>query len=1159
MCAKRHRPVEPRNFANVSWSWLNETPQPGAPLAAVQTRHVYLYRLHDADGIDDISRWSQRCPALLVVLDDQQSALMTPALAAGATHCIFDDELTADSIARHANRCWSIKDAAAQRLDGDAAMQAVIGTSPIMLHRWRMDDKICIRFEYISQNISRFGYCSEEFLSGRVNWIDLMHSDDREKAREQFEQRIRDGSPDYRLRYRILTKKGEYRWVEDTAQIKLDSEGHTFFQGFILDVTERVADQQSLRRAINMAASSETRLTEQVQEQQTLLDNIDLGILILDGRSRIVGSNKLARSLWQLDEAFIATKPTAEQTIRHCFAHGVYDFPESELEAQILKRQQLYRRNDRQHSEIKRADGQIYRFNMTPLADGRRILTYYNITALKNAQVDLLSERKKLVENENRFRKLYNAANRNHKELLLLDKLQAAISNKLELKDLFNTAVNSISSIFGYDIVLIHVANGSESDHFAGVTEEPRTIHPLTTQIIDTVVRTGEPLLQHSPAATGDGDACESLSSILGIPLRSSSNSPAVLIVESVTAPLKHSDMLLMQKVAEQLKMARENVELLATVNSDLQRTRAMSTLSCDLNSVETVQSLYQLITSSSISIIEADAAAIYSFDSTGGFIPLHQSQDYRDYPGRENDNPLARAAASSEVTQAITPVGNTGTPIYDISLCVPLFHKSSIWGVLELRRYQHRRTFSLADETLLVGIGNQLSAVVHKQRLLAQIEHQAYHDSLTRLPNRRHFERCLETGIANARRHAQTLGILLIDLDGFKAVNDSLGHPTGDQMLVTLASRLQSQTRPGDTLSRMGGDEFAVILCGLESPDDALAVANEYLHLLNREVRIADHRLFVGASIGISNYPEDGTTALELLQHADSAMYQAKSEGKNIARKFSPALAAAASARLSMENDLNRAIENHQLELYYQPQVDCRSGQVLGVEALLRWNHPQRGLVPPMEFIPIAEETGSILAIGEWVLRQACEQNARWLERGFAPLRMAVNISATQFAQKDFVELVESTLDATGLPPKLLELEVTESVVMHDIDMVTAQLTRLQNLGVSIAIDDFGTGYSSLSYLQDLPLDSLKIDRAFINSLDCNAPDKSLANSIIMIAAAANLRTVAEGIESAEQIRTLAALGCSEAQGYLISKPQPAGRIEALLPGRTKRAAVAA
>ncbi len=1140
---------------DISWSWLSECTD-DLPQSAPDHPHVYLYRLHGASQLTQVRDISQRLSPLLVVLEAGHSNLLQATLTAGATSCLFEDELDDASLTRHLQRCWAGWNVAARNNDEIEDMQSVIGTSPIMLHRWRPCKDTGIRFEYLAQNIVRFGYRSDELKRGGVNWFDLIHADDRTHAREQLCEQTLAGHSDYRLRYRILTKQGEYRWVEDTAQIKRNADGEVWYQGFITDVTERVANQQSLRDAISTAAASEQKLTTQLQEQQRLLDNIDLGILILDTGQRVVGSNTLAQSILGLDDEFIATRPGMADTIRYCFARGMYDFEESELDNHIRQREQMFSCNERQCSEIRRPDGRVYGFTVSPLDDGGRILTYYDITALKNAQLDLLGERRKLVANETKFRKLYTAANRNHKELQLLDKLQAAISNKLEVVDLYDTAVRSISDIFGYDNIQIHVNDGAGCDHFAGDADTPRSTDPITVDIIANVLETGKPLLQHTPLKSGD----DSIGSTLGIPLRSGNHIPGVLIVESLTTALRQTDLLLMQKVAEQLSIALDNAELMATVSSDLQRTRAMSTLSRELNGAESIESLYDLIINNSMSIVDADAAAIYIVDPTEGYQLAVNSDDYREYPGTVDDSPVLRAIVSSEMTQAGTPVTGSAPRGYDISLCVPLHCQSEIWGVLELRRFCHRNTFSLADETLLLGIGNQLSAIAQKQALIAQVEHQAYHDSLTQLPNRRHFDRCLETGIANAAQQSTALCILSIDLDGFKSVNDTLGHPTGDQMLVTLADRLQQQTRPGDTLARMGGDEFAVILQGLPSPDAALAIAEQYLHLLNREVRIADHRLFVGASIGISSYPEDGTTTLELLQHADFAMYQAKSEGKNIARKFSPALAATAMARRQIEIDLNRAIETAQFELHYQPQVDCQSAEVLGVEALVRWHHPERGLVPPLEFIPIAEETGTILAIGEWVLRQACEQNARWLKQGYAPLRMAVNISALQFAHKDFVELVETTLADTGLPPELLELEVTESVVMHDINVVTAQLTRLQNLGVSIAIDDFGTGYSSLSYLQDLPLDSLKIDRAFINSLDCTAPEKSLANSIIMIAAAANLRTVAEGIESAEQIRVLAELGCSEAQGYLISKPQPAARIEQLLPRLpTKQAAAAA
>ncbi len=438
-----------------------------------------------------------------------------------------------------------------------------------------------------------------------------------------------------------------------------------------------------------------------------------------------------------------------------------------------------------------------------------------------------------------------------------------------------------------------------------------------------------------------------------------------------------------------------------------------------------------------------------------------------------------------------------------------------------------------------MTAVANQASVALAQFDLRQKIEHQAFHDALTGLPNRRLFENRLELALAQAERYGTIFATMFIDLDGFKHVNDTLGHEVGDELLLAVTKRLKERTRDSDTLARMGGDEFALIITNLRYKDDAIRVGQSYLALFQEIFEVAAHSLSVGASIGISLYPSDGQDLSSLLRHADSAMYQAKNAGKNSVCSFTQELADQAKERLDLENDLRKALEKNELELYYQPQICLQTGEQIGVEALLRWIHPDRGFISPIQFIPIAEETKLILPIGEWVLKEACRQTVAWQKKHGSSMQVAVNISAIQFDRFDFLNTVISALEETGLDPSYLELEVTETVLMQDVNIVIERLNELRSLGISIAIDDFGTGYSSLQYLQQLPLDKLKIDRSFINTIEANK-GSALVETIVLLAKRFGLKILAEGIEDKEQLEFLESLGCDEAQGYYFSKPVP-------------------
>ncbi|MGH6856643.1 MAG: putative bifunctional diguanylate cyclase/phosphodiesterase [Methylocella sp.] len=433
---------------------------------------------------------------------------------------------------------------------------------------------------------------------------------------------------------------------------------------------------------------------------------------------------------------------------------------------------------------------------------------------------------------------------------------------------------------------------------------------------------------------------------------------------------------------------------------------------------------------------------------------------------------------------------------------------------------------------------------VTERRQVEARIAHMAHHDALTGLPNRVLFHDHLEHALLGVRRYNDTLAILYLDLDQFKNVNDGLGHPAGDKLLVAVAERLRACLRVSDMVARVGGDEFAVLQIGLAGPHEAGALAERIVTLLSEPYDIDGQQVLIGASVGIALAPADGETAEQLLGNADLALYRAKEDGRRTFRFFQPGMGASLRAHRTLELDLRKALGAGEFEVYYQPLVTLETGVICGFEALLRWHHPLRGMVAPAQFIPLAEETGLIVPIGEWVLRQACAEAAAWPD----DLKVAVNLSAVQFKKSYLPQVVVATLASSGLPAARLELEITESIFLAESKTNLATLRRLRALGVAISMDDFGTGYSGLSYLRAFPLDKIKIDRSFISALgegaDCMAIIKAIAN----LGWSLNIPTLAEGIETEEQLSWVREAGCTEMQGYLFSRPIPASEIAKLL-----------
>ncbi len=448
--------------------------------------------------------------------------------------------------------------------------------------------------------------------------------------------------------------------------------------------------------------------------------------------------------------------------------------------------------------------------------------------------------------------------------------------------------------------------------------------------------------------------------------------------------------------------------------------------------------------------------------------------------------------------------------------------------------------TVSKVDDGGWVAVCND---VTEQHQAEIRIRHMARHDSLTELPNRLQFQEAMEYCLPRSKRNEQ-IAILCLDLEDVHAGHDPRGPPLGDKLLIAVATRLKSCVRHGDLIARLGGDEFAIVQVGMPQPEAATSLANRIVNTLSTPFIIEEHQIVIGASVGIAVAPDDGQNPSQLLKSADLALYRAKEDGRGTVRTFEPEMDARVQARRTLEFDLRQALIHGEFELYYQPQIEIASDEIIGFEALIRWNHPTRGRVVPNEFISLAEETGLIVPIGDWVLKQACQQATCWPES----IKIAVNLSPIQFKNQSLVDSIVDALKESGLEPTRLELEITESAMLQDTEHTINVLRGLHDLGIRISLDDFGTGYSSLSYLRRFPFDKIKIDQSFVYGLETADDALAIVRAVTGLSHSLGIATTAEGVETVEQLKTLCTEGCTEAQGYLISPPRPASEVEVLL-----------
>jgi diguanylate cyclase (GGDEF)-like protein len=508
----------------------------------------------------------------------------------------------------------------------------------------------------------------------------------------------------------------------------------------------------------------------------------------------------------------------------------------------------------------------------------------------------------------------------------------------------------------------------------------------------------------------------------------------------------------------------------------------------------------------------------------------------------REIESPAPRAAAIRSILDDVSRINASLTPIENQFV--------DALGAASRVTYHLLQGIILAATPglLVLGIVLSLRILQQRKRMEERVTHIALHDDLTSLPNRLMLNQRLDQAVSRHRRAGTRLAVLFMDLDRFKVINDSLGHEMGDELLRLVAERLRTQSREGDTVARMGGDEFVVLIENHENLIDVSSCAQRFVEQMSAPYTLGKKACHVTISIGVSMFPSDGNDSQTLLKAADVAMYRAKAAGRNNYLYYSPLMNVHTVERLELESDLRHALERGEFLLHYQPKVELTTGLISGTEALLRWNHPLRGLVPPMEFVPLAEETGLIAPIGEWALATACARNKAWQDQGLTKMSIAVNLSARQFADPMLLPKLTRIIHDSGLDPSSLELEITESMVMTHGENAVAVLESLKLLGVQIAIDDFGTGYSSLAYLKRFPIDTIKVDRSFIRDLPADSGDRKITRAIIAMAHSMKLKVVAEGVETADQLTFLRAQHCDAVQGYFLHRPLPEEEVAQVL-----------
>ncbi len=758
-------------------------------------------------------------------------------------------------------------------------------------------------------------------------------------------------------------------------------------------------------------------------------------------------------------------------------------------------------------------------------------------------------------------------------EATTLDNVLAALLACHDTNALFNQLVDSIVSSTGADGA--YVAKVHESGEYleyvavSGIHEEVFTgdrRYP-GEGLLGKVWDKGTAAFVDDLGNTHSHFTWESQTQCFAIPLMVDGLTVGVLCVVSASNSEDLAKQIpLLERIVAVATIAIANTLLMDANAKTLARTQAMGEVSRILNTVDSATDAWEAVCRALLPMVEAKRASTFLLDENETLFS-HTSW------GMENeavfqiaklpDTILGASINNWCVTNGEAAVigrydedPRESTAVHELreqmnigcTCCVPLYKGDKLEGALTISRNRDQRDFNENDIADFTAVVNQLSSALERHKLADELKYQAFHDQLTTLPNRQSFELALNDAINDSQAHCLSGSVLVINLDGFKVVNDTQGHAAGDLLLALVSQSFSGCIKPSDILARTGGDEFAVIVCGESNEDQISLIAEQLLSSLSTPFNVLGERVSIGASIGVCNYNGNDPSGDEVLRHAEIAMYHAKYSGKGQIIFFDEKLGNQVRKHRELESELHQALENKEFRLVYQPQVHCSDNLVVGAEALIRWENPSRGLVPPVDFIPLAENIGLINSIGEWVIEEAVRQLAQWQQTSLKDLRVSINIAATQFLLDDFTDQVLGALQRHRVNPCLLELEITESIVMNDVALVVQRLQVLREAGVRVAIDDFGTGYSSLSYLQDLPLDVLKIDRSFVMRLVGETGEQSLVKTIQLLASGLGLETVAEGVESIEQKESVTQLGCDFIQGYLHSRPVSPDQIPAVV-----------
>jgi diguanylate cyclase (GGDEF)-like protein/PAS domain S-box-containing protein len=926
------------------------------------------------------------------------------------------------------------------------------------------------------------GYAANE-LRGKM-YADFMYPDDIPTPYQEVKDLMSGRRTQYQFEKRFYHKHGALLWGLITVSLMRSADNEpSLIVAMVEDITERKQAEEALRE-------SETRF-------RAIAESLAEGLMITDVDDVVLYMNQRMVELTGYTPDELLGKP----------AHTLLLPPEEWDVMQQNNQRRMQGVTEQYEIQIQRKDGNRcwININATPLRNSAG-----EIIATLGAMIDI-TEHKRVAQRSAMFgllgQQLSSAATAEAAARII-----AAVADKLIGWDAYSLSLYNAEDDMMHDVLNMDVVDGTRVEVPAPVSSYP------PGEISQHVMTKGPLLLLPKPPAMGVrdlvpfGDTSRPSASLMFVPIRRDAYIIGILTIQSYTPQAyTRDDLDMLQTLADHCSGALERVRAEAALRRAEARYRDM---------------------------VENASDIIYVHDLDGTLLSINKTAE------------LLSGYTSAEVIGAnfarfVTPAS---LPTIHAALAKELETRAAIKPFeIEIIR-KDGSTLPMEVNPRLVQQDNGVVVVegiardmTERKRAEATIRRMAFYDALTGLPNRVLFDDYVRNALALAKRHGRRMAVLFVDLDRFKLINDSLGHHTGDRLLQAVTQRLTSCVREGDIVARMGGDEFTVLLPDVEGPHDAADVAQRLLAVLAAPFLIDGSELFVSASVGMSLYPADGEDAETLLKHADTAMYRAKDQGRNGYQFYVPAMNLATHKQHKLEQYLRRALERQEFELFYQPRVKLASNMLAGMEALLRWRHPQLGLIGPADFIPLAEETGLIVPIGEWVLRMACTQAKAWQTANGAPLRVAVNLSARQFQQIELAAHVAQVLADTGLDASSLELEITESMAMLNAERTIVVLRALKDLGVHIAVDDFGTGYSSLSYLKQFSLDTLKIDKAFVPNRSGTADDSAIAQAIIALAHTLNLSVTAEGVETEQQFECLKRHSCDEAQGYFIGKPMPA------------------